>query len=90
MRRTETCYSCRFWFGFGPRERGPKGHCRRFPPVVTDRFPDGAFATTKSDDWCGEWRLPAARREEGAPAPRGPAAPHDAAPENGGTLYDEL
>lgn len=56
VRRTEICYSCRFWLGGGIRERGPKGQCRRFPPVVTDRAPQGSFPTTDSTDWCGEWQ----------------------------------
>ena len=38
------------------RQRGPKGTCRRFPPVVTPRDPDGRFPVTLSTDWCGEWK----------------------------------
>ncbi|HYE51563.1 MAG TPA: hypothetical protein VEB20_18330 [Azospirillaceae bacterium] len=77
MRRGETCYNCRFWVGFGVRERGPKGQCRRYPPVVTGRAPAGAFPTTLTTDWCGEWQRHAARA----------AAPSE---EQGSTLYDEL
>jgi hypothetical protein len=51
-----TCYTCAFWLGQGVRERGPKGHCRRFPPAVTDRAPSGAFPLTNFTDWCGEWQ----------------------------------
>ena len=61
IRRSDTCYYCKFWIGQGVRERGPKGSCRRYPPVVTDRYPEGAFPTTLSTDWCGEWQ-----REHGA------------------------
>lgn len=74
VRRSDNCYSCRFWLGGGVRERGPKGTCRRFPPVVTDRAPAGTFPTTLSTDWCGEWQRHA------------PAA--SALDDN--TLYDEL
>lgn len=56
MKRTDTCYTCRFWVGQGLRGRGPKGGCRRFPPVVTPRDPDGRFPVTLSTDWCGEWK----------------------------------
>ncbi|NYZ12080.1 hypothetical protein HL658_05925 [Azospirillum sp. RWY-5-1] len=56
MKRTDTCYTCRFWEGLGMRGRGPKGVCRRFPPVVTPRNPDGRFPLTLTTDWCGEWR----------------------------------
>lgn len=38
------------------RQRGPKGTCRRYPPVVTPRDPDGRFPITLSTDWCGEWK----------------------------------
>lgn len=38
------------------RQRGPKGTCRRYPPVVTPRDPDGKFPVTLSTDWCGEWK----------------------------------
>ena len=55
IRRSDTCYYCKFWIGQGIRERGPKGACRRYPPVVTDRYPEGAFPITLSTDWCGEW-----------------------------------
>lgn len=69
-RRNDTCYFCCFWIGQGLRERGPKGVCRRFPPVVTSRRPDGAFPVTLSTDWCGEWK-----REHGTTAatPESPA-----------------
>jgi len=63
MRRYETCYHCRYWLGFGPRERGPKGQCRRFPPVVTSRAPDGDFPITQTTDWCGEWQRDVGHRE---------------------------
>lgn len=56
MKRTDSCYACRFWEGQGVRGRGPKGSCHRFPPVVTPRDPDGRFPVTLSTDWCGEWR----------------------------------
>jgi len=75
VRRSETCYSCKFWVGFGVRERGPKGQCRRFPPIVTDRAPAGTFPVTMTTDWCGEWQRPAIPR-----VPEG----------EGNTLYDEL
>jgi hypothetical protein len=55
-KRLDTCYTCRFWEGQGLRGRGPKGVCRRFPPVVTPRNPDGRFPVTLSTDWCGEWK----------------------------------
>ena len=79
MRRSNVCYTCQFWVGFGVRERGPKGQCRRFPPVVTDRAPAGSFPTTLTTDWCGEWQRHAAGRAE-------PPATEEA----GGNLYDEL
>jgi hypothetical protein len=50
------CYSCRLWAGEGVRERGPHGACHRYPPIVTDRYPDGKFPRTLSTDWCAEWR----------------------------------
>ena len=53
IRRSDTCYYCKFWIGQGIRERGPKGSCRRYPPDVTDRYPEGAFPITLSTDWCG-------------------------------------
>ena len=56
------------------RQRGPKGTCRRFPPVVTPRDPDGRFPITLSTDWCGEWK------RDGGPAP--------AADER--TIYDDM
>lgn len=60
MKRLDTCYACHYWEGHGIRQRGPKGTCRRYPPVVTPRDPDGRFPVTLSTDWCGEWkRLPA-------------------------------
>ena len=62
VRRTDTCYFCKFWVGQGIRERGPKGTCRRYPPVPTVRSPDGVFPITLSTDWCGEWQ-----RETGGP-----------------------
>ena len=52
----QTCYFCRFWIGEGVRERGPHGECRRFPPVVTQRHPDGKFPRTLSTVACGEWQ----------------------------------
>lgn len=63
-KRTETCYYCRFWQGHGLKERGPKGSCRRFPPAVTPRHPDGAFPVTMATDWCGEWQRVAGRPVE--------------------------
>ncbi|WP_029006995.1 hypothetical protein [Azospirillum halopraeferens] len=56
MKRTDSCYTCRFWEGQGVRQRGPRGTCRRLPPVVTSRSPDGRFPVTLSTDWCGEWK----------------------------------
>lgn len=79
MRRGDNCYSCRFWVGHGVRERGPKGSCRRFPPVVTDRFPSGATPITNFTDWCGEWQRNAVIRE----------APEQEMP-GGSTLYDDM
>ncbi|MGQ9370310.1 hypothetical protein [Azospirillum sp. A39] len=64
MKRTDSCYTCRFWEGQGVRQRGPKGTCRRFPPVVTSRSPDGRFPVTLASDWCGEWK-----RDVGQAAP---------------------
>ncbi|CAK0770305.1 conserved hypothetical protein [Azospirillaceae bacterium] len=55
-KRYETCYTCRYWIGQGVRERGPKGSCRRYPPVVTNRHPEGVFPISLSTDWCGEWQ----------------------------------
>ncbi len=76
-KRLETCYSCRYWEGQGVRQRGPKGVCRRYPPMVTPRDPEGRFPITQSSDWCGEWK-----RE---------SLPPVAAPSEGGrTLYDDL
>lgn len=64
------CYSCRLWAGEGVRERGPHGICHRFPPVVTDRYPDGKFPRTLSTDWCAEWRPhPASEPERDLEAP---------------------
>lgn len=54
-KRRESCYTCKFWVGQGVRERGPKGSCHRFPPVVTPRAPEGACPITLLTDWCGEW-----------------------------------
>lgn len=93
-RRSEICYYCRFWVGGGVRERGPKGQCRRFPPVVTDRAPGGTYPTTLTSDWCGEWQRDGARHEApppddgrvGAAAVTLPAG--EAADE--GTLYDDF
>ena len=72
QRRFDNCYTCRFWIGQGARERGPKGSCRRFPPAVTPRSPEGAFPITLSTDWCGEWQrdsgLGPERRPESATA----------------------
>lgn len=77
MKRPDSCYTCRFWEGQGLRQRGPKGICRRFPPVVTSRAPDGRFPITLSTDWCGEWK-----RDIGeAPAP---SEPDDR------TIYDDF
>lgn len=74
MKRIDNCYSCRFWEGQGIRQRGPKGICRRFPPVVTNRSPDGSFPITLTGDWCGEWkRVTGQAAEEGSP----------------GSIYDE-
>lgn len=56
MKRIDNCYSCWFWEGQGIRQRGPKGICHRYPPMVTPRNPDGVFPTTLSTDWCGEWK----------------------------------
>lgn len=66
LKRYDTCYHCRFWLGFGVRERGPKGQCRRYPPTITPRTPEGDFPTTQSTDWCGEWHRDIGRREEPA------------------------
>lgn len=55
-KRPDTCYTCHYWEGQGIRQRGPKGVCRRYPPVVTPRHNDGRFPITLSADWCGEWR----------------------------------
>lgn len=55
-RKPDTCYTCHYWEGQGIRQRGPKGVCRRYPPVVTPRHNDGRFPVTLSSDWCGEWR----------------------------------
>lgn len=67
--RLDTCYSCRYWIGFGIRERGPKGQCRRLPPTVTSRAPTGAFPVTHSNDWCGEWQRATGQRDESAAEP---------------------
>jgi hypothetical protein len=56
MKRNDNCYTCRFWVGFGVRERGPEGNCLRYPPTVTPRHPKGQFPVTKVTDWCGEWQ----------------------------------
>lgn len=64
MRRYDSCYTCRFWHGFGVRERGPKGRCHRFPPTVTSRTPDGSFPISQSTDWCGEWQRETGRRDD--------------------------
>ncbi|QJE71702.1 hypothetical protein HHL28_07230 [Aerophototrophica crusticola] len=79
MRRGDSCYTCRFWLGHGVRERGPKGTCRRYPPVVTDRAPGGTFPITLSTDWCGEWHRHQGLRAD-SPGEQDPAP----------TLYDEL
>ncbi len=71
-KRYETCYTCRFWVGQGVRERGPKGDCRRYPPVVTARMPEGGFPVTRSGDWCGEWQKTALKSAE--PRDHRPAA----------------
>jgi cytochrome c len=42
-KRPDTCYTCHYWEGQGIRQRGPKGVCRRYPPVVTPRHNDGRF-----------------------------------------------
>ncbi len=78
MKRLDTCYTCRFWEGQGLRQRGPKGTCRRFPPVVTPRSPDGDFPITLSTDWCGEWKRVAVSVAAGDPS------------ESGDTIYDDL
>ncbi len=60
-----TCYSCKFWVGEGVRERGPHGNCHRYPPTVTDRFPDGRHPRVLSTNWCGEWLAhPVQKRDE--------------------------
>lgn len=59
------------------RQRGPKGTCRRFPPVVTPRNPDGRFPVTLSTDWCGEWK------RDGGPI-TGSGDP------DAGTIYDDF
>lgn len=41
-----TCGSCRFFVEL------PSGHCRRLPPVASDR--GSGFPLTTSRDWCGE------------------------------------
>ncbi|MDE1146560.1 MAG: hypothetical protein PW843_08040 [Azospirillaceae bacterium] len=69
VRRSDICYTCRHWLGGGVRERGPKGQCRRYPPVVTDRAPAGVFPTTMSTDWCGEWLRNAGVKPESDPGP---------------------
>lgn len=79
VRRSDNCYSCRFWVGHGVRERGPKGDCHRYPPLVTDRFPAGAIPTTNFTDWCGEWQRNSGTREVPEPAASGNA-----------NLYDDL
>ena len=79
VRRADVCYSCKYWVGHGVRERGPKGDCHRYPPVPTDRAPNGSFPITLMTDWCGEWQ-----RHVGE---RGPAENEVVA---GPTLYDEL
>lgn len=79
MRRGDNCYSCRFWVGHGVRERGPKGDCRRFPPVVSDRFPFGAMPVTNFTDWCGEWQRNMGARDLTEPEGPGPS-----------TIYDEI
>lgn len=56
-----TCDECKFF------ERVPDGlfpdgvaigHCKRFPPVGKFKTTDGVanFATTRSDEWCGEFK----------------------------------
>ena len=76
MKRVDTCYTCRFWEGQGIRQRGPKGVCRRYPPVVTPRDPDGRFPITLSTDWCGEWKRVVGQPDEDAGDER--------------TIYDDL
>lgn len=61
VKRTETCYTCRHWLGYGPRGKGPRGECRRLPPTVTSRAPFGAFPVTHMAEWCGEWQTFASR-----------------------------
>ena len=78
MKRLDSCYTCRFWEGQGLRQRGPKGTCRRYPPVVTPRSPEGDFPITLSTDWCGEWNRVAVAAVGGAPSA------YDE------TLYDDL
>lgn len=76
MKRVDSCYTCRFWEGQGVRQRGPKGVCRRFPPVVTSRSPDGRFPITLSSDWCGEWKRDVGQTVAAEPGDR--------------TIYDDL
>lgn len=78
MKRTDTCYTCRYWEGQGLRGRGPKGTCRRLPPTITARAPEGRFPITLSTDWCGEWK-----RETGG-LPSGPQEGGDR------TIYDDM
>jgi hypothetical protein len=67
MKRLDTCYTCRFWEGQGLRQRGPKGACHRYPPVVTPRSPEGDFPVTISTAWCGEWKRVVTQAGDGEP-----------------------
>ena len=73
-----TCLSCRYWapgedlirkvsYG-GPANDisldGGIGQCHRFPPTSPATRSDGAFPSTATRDWCGEW----AGRENAGPA----------------------
>jgi len=78
-KRIDTCYHCFFWEGRGPRGRGPKGTCHRYPPAVTPRDIDGRQPTTGTGDWCGEFR-----RDVGAAV----AADEEAG--SARTIYDDL
>jgi hypothetical protein len=53
-REAETCAGCRFYGS----ETDLSGYCRRYPP--SSQLIDGevliAFAYTRPDVWCGEWK----------------------------------
>lgn len=78
-KRIDTCYHCFHWEGRGPRGRGPKGICHRYPPVVTQRDVEGRQPTTETGDWCGEFR-----RDVGEVAADEPAGGAER------TIYDDL